>query len=136
MASTLAAAAGGVNWQRAQLHDPVLSKALTLFALPWHWDGRAGTAAIPRHRRDRLRSADHYAVAKAARIELGLSHQFDPDLAGQNGRERVQCSVLVDTEPSLRGAKRRSNPGFLRGLWIASRSLSSGAHSRDPFGSQ
>jgi len=34
--------------------------------------------------------------------------------------------------PSLRGAKRRSNP-FLLALWIASRSLSSGAHSRDPL---
>ncbi len=28
---------------------------------------------------------------------------------------------------------RRSNPGFLCGLWIASRSLSSGAHSHDPL---
>src|SRR6266576_1506573 len=35
--------------------------------------------------------------------------------------------------PSLRGAQRRSNPAFLLGLWIASRSLSSGAHSRDPL---
>jgi len=31
---------GGVNWQRAQLHDPILSKALTRFSLPWRWDGR------------------------------------------------------------------------------------------------
>jgi len=29
---------GGVNWQRGQLHDPVLSKALTKFTLPWCWD--------------------------------------------------------------------------------------------------
>src|SRR3979490_1274224 len=36
-------------------------------------------------------------------------------------------------KPSLRGAKRRSNPFFLYvARWIASRSLSSGAHSRDP----
>src|SRR6266851_6278071 len=36
--------------------------------------------------------------------------------------------------PSLRGAKRRSNPSLLSGArWIASRSLSSGAHSRDPL---
>src|SRR5260370_25502675 len=35
--------------------------------------------------------------------------------------------------PSLRGAERRSNPFFLSAArWIASRSLSSGAHSRDP----
>ena len=30
---------GGVNWQTARLHDPVLSKALTKFTLPWRWDG-------------------------------------------------------------------------------------------------
>jgi len=36
--------------------------------------------------------------------------------------------------PSLRGAKRRSNPFFLcAARWIASQSLSSGAHSRDPL---
>jgi hypothetical protein len=35
---------------------------------------------------------------------------------------------------SLRGAKRRSDPSFLfAALWIASRILSSGAHSRDPL---
>src|SRR5882757_10362105 len=35
---------------------------------------------------------------------------------------------------SLRGAKRRSNPFFLRAArWIGSRSLSSGAQSRDPL---
>ena len=30
---------GGINWQSARLHEPVLSKALTKFTLPWHWDG-------------------------------------------------------------------------------------------------
>ena len=30
---------GGVNWQSARLHEPVLSKALTKFTLPWQWDG-------------------------------------------------------------------------------------------------
>ena len=30
---------GGVNWQSARLHDPVLSKALTKFTLPWRWEG-------------------------------------------------------------------------------------------------
>ena len=34
---------------------------------------------------------------------------------------------------SLRGAKRRSNPYLRAEVWIASRSLSSGAHSRDPL---
>jgi sulfane dehydrogenase subunit SoxC len=31
---------GGINWQRAQLQEPVLAKALTRFALPWRWDGK------------------------------------------------------------------------------------------------
>src|ERR1017187_9332100 len=36
--------------------------------------------------------------------------------------------------PPLRGAKRRSNPVIPKSvLWIASRSLASGAHSRDPL---
>jgi sulfane dehydrogenase subunit SoxC len=31
---------GGINWQTAQLHEPVLSKALTKFTLAWRWDGQ------------------------------------------------------------------------------------------------
>ena len=30
---------GGVSWAEAALSDPVLSKALTRFRLPWRWDG-------------------------------------------------------------------------------------------------
>lgn len=30
---------GGVNWRSAELQEPVLSKALTRFRLPWRWDG-------------------------------------------------------------------------------------------------
>jgi sulfane dehydrogenase subunit SoxC len=30
----------GKSWQQAQLQDPVLTRALTRFTLPWHWDGR------------------------------------------------------------------------------------------------
>jgi sulfane dehydrogenase subunit SoxC len=36
---------GGVNWQTARLHDPVLSKALTRFSLPWRWDGSPALVA-------------------------------------------------------------------------------------------
>ncbi len=36
---------GGVNWQAARLHEPVLSKALTKFTLPWRWDGRPALVA-------------------------------------------------------------------------------------------
>ena len=31
---------GGVNWQRAALTEPVLTKSLTRFTLPWRWDGK------------------------------------------------------------------------------------------------
>jgi len=31
---------GGVNWLKAELKDPVLSKALTRFSMPWRWDGK------------------------------------------------------------------------------------------------
>jgi len=30
----------GKNWQEAELQEPILTKALTRFRLPWHWDGR------------------------------------------------------------------------------------------------
>jgi sulfane dehydrogenase subunit SoxC len=31
---------GGVNWHSARLQEPVLSKALTRFTIPWRWDGQ------------------------------------------------------------------------------------------------
>jgi sulfane dehydrogenase subunit SoxC len=34
---------GGKTWALAVLTDPVLSKALTRFRLPWKWDGRPST---------------------------------------------------------------------------------------------
>ncbi len=30
---------GGHNWQRAELEEPILPKALVRFRLPWRWDG-------------------------------------------------------------------------------------------------
>lgn len=32
---------GGVSWQTAKLHEPVLSKALTRFTLEWRWNGES-----------------------------------------------------------------------------------------------
>ena len=34
---------GGRNWRQAVLQEPVLSKALTRFRLPWQWDGSPTT---------------------------------------------------------------------------------------------
>jgi sulfane dehydrogenase subunit SoxC len=31
---------GGANWESAELQEPVLSRALTRFRLPWNWDGK------------------------------------------------------------------------------------------------
>jgi sulfane dehydrogenase subunit SoxC len=31
---------GGVNWQTAELREPILSKALTRFTIPWRWNGQ------------------------------------------------------------------------------------------------
>ena len=31
---------GGANWRQAELKEPVLSKALTRFTIPWRWDGK------------------------------------------------------------------------------------------------
>jgi len=30
----------GKSWQEAQLQEPILTRALTRFRLPWHWDGQ------------------------------------------------------------------------------------------------
>jgi sulfane dehydrogenase subunit SoxC len=34
---------GGQKWQKAELQDPVLSKAFTRFRLPWNWTGTEAT---------------------------------------------------------------------------------------------
>lgn len=34
---------GGTTWQEAQLQEPVLTRALTRFRLPWQWDGSPAT---------------------------------------------------------------------------------------------
>jgi sulfane dehydrogenase subunit SoxC len=31
---------GGKSWQQAKLQEPVLTRALTRFRLPWQWDGQ------------------------------------------------------------------------------------------------
>jgi sulfane dehydrogenase subunit SoxC len=31
---------GGKNWQEAKLQEPILTRCLTRFRLPWHWDGQ------------------------------------------------------------------------------------------------
>ena len=84
---------GGVNWQSAQLHEPVLSKALTRFTLPWRWDGQ------PALLESRVIDETGYVqptiaqLRKQRGIEFGLPQQFDPDLAGQARWEHLRCSA-------------------------------------------
>jgi hypothetical protein len=74
-----------------------------------------------------------YYFAREAAGAVGTRHSPRPllgeRLTHHSGASRRESAELC--LPSLRGAKRQSNP-FLLWLWIASRSLSSGAHSRDP----
>jgi len=39
----------GKSWQEAQLQEPVLTRALTRFRLPWQWDGRPAVIQSPRN---------------------------------------------------------------------------------------
>ena len=88
-------------------------------------NGQRTEPAIARRRRriPRLRQS---RPSRAPRSDSRAEHRA----GGVMRRDSVQLS-----NPSLRGAQRRSNPS--RGVkkeWIASsRSLSSGAHSRDPL---
>ena len=87
---------GGVNWQTARLHEPVLSKALTQI----HAARGAGTAQ-PALLESRVIDETGYVqptiaqLRKARGSEFGLSQQFDPDLAGQAGRKRLRCPARL-----------------------------------------
>src|SRR6266849_7664962 len=77
-----------------------------------------------------VRGGSGAAADAARRRRLPVPRLLAEDGGGANFK---RPSVLKGLSRSLRGAHRRSNPALLRGLWIASRSLSSGAHSRDPL---
>ena len=40
IAKVMVSADGGKSWAQAALQEPMLSKALTRFRMPWHWDGQ------------------------------------------------------------------------------------------------
>jgi sulfane dehydrogenase subunit SoxC len=63
---------GGQSWAQAALQEPVLSKALTRFRLPWRWDG--GPAVLQSRSTD---DAGNVQPTRAAMIaERGLRGQF------------------------------------------------------------
>jgi sulfane dehydrogenase subunit SoxC len=53
---------GGREWRRAALGEPVLSKAFTMFRLPWKWDGRPTSI--------RSRAMDDFGDRQPTREEL------------------------------------------------------------------
>src|SRR6267142_2370700 len=91
-------------------------------------DAKLGLAAI-------LRDARKGALLRMRSVFFARSHAGD-DVVGCGAfvpcdRFNFQTAMTV-LRPSLRA--QRSNPFFLcAARWIASRSLSSGAHSRDPL---
>src|SRR5712672_2558515 len=89
-----------------------------------------------RHCEERSDEAIHALFAArwiASRSLSSGAHSRDP--LARNDGSTPELSLLFEIRvPSLRGAKRRSNPCFLYAArWIASRSPSSGAHLRDPL---
>ena len=95
---------GGVNWHTAELQgaDPV--QGADALHHPVAMGRTAGAAGIAGHRRDRLRAADHRAIAQGARQQFDLSQQRHPDLAGKAGRERLRCPAWLDADCLLAGA--------------------------------
>jgi catechol 2,3-dioxygenase len=98
-----------------------------------------------------LDGASDHGVSEALYLrdpdENGVELYWDrPESQMAAQARRLACDVHAPARPrgsasaargvdfsSLRGAERRSNPAFARLRWIASRSLSSGADSRDPL---
>jgi hypothetical protein len=89
-----------------------------------------------------LSSRQSHTGAKSGRVYssrnsgVSINNVCLGNAAQQHGRQRPEqdhFGLIGIVTPSLRAAKRRSNPVFSCGFWIASRSLSSGAHSRDPL---
>jgi len=63
---------GGHGWQTAELQEPVLTRALTRFRLPWHWDGQAAVI--------QSRAVDETGYVQPTLAELvavrGVNHNY------------------------------------------------------------
>ena len=136
----------------------VLEKERAAVATPYWFDERIGHADIAvacvlrfsGEAHPNLFNARYPALkAHAARCEaLPPFQEIVQPLSPPKGSKRLLLPPSYRDAPigvgpeirslrfsSLRGAKRRSNPSLCvrEALWIASRSRSSGAHSRDPL---
>ncbi|MGY3074826.1 hypothetical protein ACVWZZ_001197 [Bradyrhizobium sp. LM6.10] len=71
----------GKSWQDARLQEPVLTRALTRFRLPWRWDGKPAVIQSRAIDETWLCAADAVGAARGARRELFLPQQRDLALA-------------------------------------------------------
>ena len=86
---------GGKSWQEAQLQEPVLTRALTRFRLPWQWDGKPAVIQSRADRRDRLCAADAWPSCSrcAARIHFYHNNAIWPWRIARR-RRGDQCATL------------------------------------------
>jgi sulfane dehydrogenase subunit SoxC len=78
---------GGTTWHPSELQEPVLSKCLTRFRLPWSWDGRPA--------RLQSRAVDETGYAQPRRSEL-------VDVRGLNSH--YHCNAIQEWHVSADGA--------------------------------
>lgn len=78
---------GGMTWQHSELQEPVLSKCLTRFRLPWSWDGRPA--------RLQSRAIDETGYVQPSRSEL-------VDVRGLNSY--YHCNAIQEWQVSAEGA--------------------------------
>ena len=69
---------GGLSWREAALQEPVMTKCLTRFRMPWRWEGGEAIFASRAHRFHRKCPAEPRGPAQAARRAILLSQQRDP----------------------------------------------------------
>ena len=92
---------GGKSWAQAALDEPVLSKALVRFRMPWRWDGSPSVLMSRAVDETGAVQPTRAALIARARRELPLSLQRDSELERHaRGRDR-QCLRLSDVAASL-----------------------------------
>ena len=84
---------GGASWRDAALQEPVMSKCLTRFRLPWRWDG--GPAVLASRVTDETGyvAAEPRGAPQAARRPFLLSLQRDSELERRGRRSGDQCRI-------------------------------------------
>ncbi len=79
---------GGTGWQDAALQEPILSKCLTRFRFPWHWDG--GPAVLASRATD---EAGYVQPSRAALLRLRDARSYYHNNAIQSWRVAADGAV-------------------------------------------